>query len=252
MSGIFTPQNQIKLTNVSIVRLKKGGKRFEIACYKNKVVEFRSGITKDINEVLQTDTIFTNVSKGHVAKKEELVSSFESKDQKFIILEILSKGEMQISTKEREHQSESLRKDIAAIVADKCVNPQTKRPYTMSMIENAMNNMHISIKTDLTSKQQALDVIKQLQKNPKFPISRAQMRIKAQSDILNGKKLKALLKPSLIYTLVNESWTEEDVEFEILIDPGKYKEIIDLIQTITKGKGTVYTVNLKEISENKM
>lgn len=28
---------QIKLTNVSVVRLRKGGKRFEIACYKNKV-----------------------------------------------------------------------------------------------------------------------------------------------------------------------------------------------------------------------
>lgn len=41
MASIFTPINQVKLTNVSIVRLKKGGKRFELACYKNKVLEFR-------------------------------------------------------------------------------------------------------------------------------------------------------------------------------------------------------------------
>lgn len=40
-SGIFTPINQVKLTNVSYVRLKKGGKRFELACYKNKVQEYR-------------------------------------------------------------------------------------------------------------------------------------------------------------------------------------------------------------------
>jgi hypothetical protein len=33
-----------RLTNVSIVRMKKGGKRFEIACYKNKVSEFRSKV----------------------------------------------------------------------------------------------------------------------------------------------------------------------------------------------------------------
>ena len=33
----FTPVNQIRLTNVAIVRLKKGGKRFELACFKNKV-----------------------------------------------------------------------------------------------------------------------------------------------------------------------------------------------------------------------
>ena len=41
MASIFTPVNQVKLTNVSVVRLKKGGRRFELACYKNKVLEFR-------------------------------------------------------------------------------------------------------------------------------------------------------------------------------------------------------------------
>lgn len=41
--SIFTPTNQIRLTNVAVVRIKKGGKRFEIACYKNKVMSWRSG-----------------------------------------------------------------------------------------------------------------------------------------------------------------------------------------------------------------
>lgn len=44
MSKIFTPTNQIRLTNVAVVRMKKGGKRFEIACYKNKVVSWRNGM----------------------------------------------------------------------------------------------------------------------------------------------------------------------------------------------------------------
>ena len=43
--SIFTPSNQIKLTNVSVVRLKKGGLRFELACYKNKVLEWRSKVS---------------------------------------------------------------------------------------------------------------------------------------------------------------------------------------------------------------
>ena len=44
MARIQTPINQLKLTNVSIVRLKKGGKRFEVACYKNKVLEWRNNV----------------------------------------------------------------------------------------------------------------------------------------------------------------------------------------------------------------
>jgi len=41
MAMIFTPTNQKRLTNVAIVRIKKAGKRFEIACYPNKVSTWR-------------------------------------------------------------------------------------------------------------------------------------------------------------------------------------------------------------------
>ena len=77
MSRIKTPTNQKILTNVAVVRMKKCGKRFEIACYKNKVVSWREGIEKDIDEVLQSHTVFANVSKGEVAKKADLTKCFE-------------------------------------------------------------------------------------------------------------------------------------------------------------------------------
>ena len=35
---------QKRLTNIAVVRLKKGGQRFEIACYKNKVQDWRTGM----------------------------------------------------------------------------------------------------------------------------------------------------------------------------------------------------------------
>ena len=76
MSRINTPTNQKLLTNVAVVRTKKCGKRFEIACYKNKVISWREGIEKDIDEVLQSHTVFVNVSKGEVAKKADLLSCF--------------------------------------------------------------------------------------------------------------------------------------------------------------------------------
>ena len=44
MSRIKTPTNQKLLTNVAVVRMKKAGKRFEIACYKNKVLSWRYNI----------------------------------------------------------------------------------------------------------------------------------------------------------------------------------------------------------------
>lgn len=35
---------QKRLTNIAVVRLKKAGKRFEIACYRNKINDWRAGM----------------------------------------------------------------------------------------------------------------------------------------------------------------------------------------------------------------
>uniref|UniRef100_A0A8C5LPU1 Ribosome maturation protein SBDS n=1 Tax=Leptobrachium leishanense TaxID=445787 RepID=A0A8C5LPU1_9ANUR len=153
--AIFTPTNQIRLTNVAVVRMKKGGKRFEIACYKNKVMGWRSGAEKDLDEVLQTHSVFTNVSKGQVAKKEDVLKAFGTEEQTEICKQILSKGELQVSEKERSTQLEQMFRDIATIVADKCVNPETKRPYTVNLIERAMKDIHYSVKATKSTKQQS-------------------------------------------------------------------------------------------------
>jgi len=61
---ITQPVNQVRLTNVAVVRMNRHGKRFEVACYRNKILNYRQRIETDLTEVLQTDRIFTNVSKG--------------------------------------------------------------------------------------------------------------------------------------------------------------------------------------------
>lgn len=61
-----------------------------------------------------------------------------------------------MSEKERNTQLESMFRDIATIVADKCVNPETKRPYPVGVIERAMKDIHYSVKPTRTTKQQVL------------------------------------------------------------------------------------------------
>ncbi|KUI64687.1 Ribosome maturation protein sdo1 [Cytospora mali] len=137
---INQPSNQIKLTNVSLVRLKKGKKRFEIACYKNKVLEYRSGIETDLDNVLQIPNVFLNVSKGQTAPHAELAKTF-GKDTPLndIILEILNRGELQVGEKERAAQLERVHNEVVGIVASKLVDPRTKRVYTTGMIDKALD-----------------------------------------------------------------------------------------------------------------
>ena len=43
------PIGQKKLTNICVVRLKKTGKRFEVAAYRNTVIAWRTKVETDID-----------------------------------------------------------------------------------------------------------------------------------------------------------------------------------------------------------
>lgn len=132
-----------------------------------------------------------------------MIKSFGKDDQTEICKEILAKGELQVSDKERSSTLDALFKDIATTVADKCVNPETKRPYPVSMIEKAMKDVHFSVKPNRNAKQQALDVIPMLKEA--LPLERAQMRIKI---VLAGKESRKVREKltGMLSKVESESW----------------------------------------------
>lgn len=211
------PSNQIRLTNVSLVRLKKGKKRFEIACYKNKVLEYRSGIETDLDNVLQIPNVFLSVSKGQTAPTQDLAKAFGPKTSvDDIIQEILKKGEMQVGEKERHAQAERIHNEVVDIVAGKLVDPKSKRVYTAGMIEKALEQLSsqgaqhkqedhsksasgtatptvegdegkgkkkdlptwTGVVTTKSAKSQALEAMKALIAWQPIPVSRARMRLR--------------------------------------------------------------------------
>lgn len=245
--GIKTPTNQKLHTNIAVVRIKKGGKRFEIACYKNKVISWREGIEKDIDEVLQSHTIFLNVSKGEVAKKADLIKCFEKDDQTEVCKLILAKGDLQVSDKERQAQQEAQFKEIATTISEKCVNPETKRPYPVSIIEKAMKECHVSIKPNKGSKAQALETIGKLQET--LPIQRAQMRMRVTIPVkFSGKFYKSLKKLGLKGE--SEEKDQADLRMVLLVDPGMFGELEGMVREDTQGAGNTELLNLKEVVES--
>ncbi|KAM3723332.1 Ribosome maturation protein SBDS [Dirofilaria immitis] len=243
---IKTPTNVKLLTNVAVVRMKKCGKRFEIACYKNKVISWRNKTEKDIDEVLQTQTVFINVSKGQVAKREELNTAFGTDDQLEICKIILEKGDLQVSEKERQAQSDSSFKEIANLISNMCVNPDTKRPYSSSVIESALHETHLSLKPNRSVKQQALEIIPKLRESIK--IDRAEMRLRVSVEAKEAKRIHDRLK-GMFTKIEVEDWDQGSLEMVGLIDPGAYRSVEELLQKETKKTGHLELLALKVISE---
>ncbi|TPP50412.1 Shwachman-Bodian-Diamond syndrome (SBDS) family protein [Leishmania donovani] len=52
--------------------------QLEIACYKNKVISYRSGTESRLDEVLQVERIFANVARGYLASEKEIQTVFGS------------------------------------------------------------------------------------------------------------------------------------------------------------------------------
>jgi hypothetical protein len=56
-----TPVNQKVFTNVAYVRLSLKGKKFEIACYRNRALAWKNKIEDDLDETVQTDEVATSL-----------------------------------------------------------------------------------------------------------------------------------------------------------------------------------------------
>ncbi|QRV76127.1 shwachman-bodian-diamond syndrome protein [Ceratobasidium sp. AG-Ba] len=236
------PANQIKLTNVSVVRLKKGERDSKLHVTKTK---YRNGGMEetDLDEVLQINNVFSNVSKGQACNSSELQKAFGKTEISEIVKEILKKGELQVGDQERAHESSQLWKEIATQVAEKCVDPATQRPYPVGIIEKAMTEAGFSIKTGKNAKAQVLECIKHLQSHSTLPIQRARMRIRITMPSEDGKRLKDKVLESA-EKVEDDVWGDE-WEVTMLIDPGQFRVLTDLVQSDKelKGSGRIETLS---------
>lgn len=232
---INLPSNQIKLTNVAVVRMNRGGQRFEIACYRNKVVNFRQGLEADLSEVLQTERIFTNVSKGQFAKSKDLEKAFGTKDEEEISKLILSKGQLQVSDKERSQQNEKTSAQVAEWTSKNCVHPSSDRPYTISQIRHAMQQANFSVHPTKPLKRQYLDCVKLLQTI--IPIRRAKMELALFIPKGEEGQIEDTLKEQNTTWAVSPTTSQGGLmQYNVLVDPSLYRVLNEAIEPIESGR----------------
>lgn len=199
---------------------------------------------EDIDGVLRSHKIFLNVSKRQMAKNTDLMTAFNTDNVNAICKEIMEKGELQVSEKERHSEMDSLFKDIATIISDKYLNPQTKCPYSVSTIEQAMKDINYSVKPYQTVEQQVLEV-KSLLKDH-IRLEKTNMRIKLVISGKDAKKMKEKIVPYCV-TVEEEIWNGAILSLIGIIVPGSLITISDIITKDSKGTGKLDVLNLVNV-----
>ena len=237
------PVGQKVFTNISIVKLKLGKSRFELACYPNKVQDYRDKKEKDINEVLQAKEIFTNAVKGDLVPKKVLKEVFPKMTYQEIIKLILDKGDIQTGEKEREEGISNLKRYVSNIIVQKTYNTDNGLPFPQDMITQALDDINFKYNEKENEKKQALKAIKELVKHKVLPIERKLMQIKISikkldnenNPILKEKeKLEEFNKKLLDYMkeidaemIENETSNIDNYNLKVNIKTQFYREILN-------------------------
>eukprot|EP01071_Lankesteria_metandrocarpae_P000344 Lankesteria_metandrocarpae@DN10484_c0_g1_i1.p1 len=256
MGRITQPTGQIRLTNVAVVKLRQDGKRFEVACYRNKVLNFRSGVETDIDEVLQTNSVFQNVSKGQFARKEDIVKVFGHNDTEKVCRHILTKGTLQVADKERGQATDALLRDVCTIVAQRTVNPRTSLPLTIATVESALKSLGFGVRWEEKPKKEALRAIDLLVLHLPDQVARSQMLLRVDSHAAHceqqvpllveflSSKCKATVATTETSNVVNGSGattTSSSVQFSCA--PSHYREIDEYVSCTMKPAAVLHVIS---------
>ena len=237
------PVGQKLLTNVSIVKLKFGKSRFELACYPNKIQDYRNKKEKDIDEVLQSKEIYTNAIKGDLVPKKVLKEVFPKMTYQDIIKLILDKGDIQTGEKERDEGKANLKRYVSNIIVQKTYNTDNGLPFPQDIITKALDNINFKYNEKDNEKKQAMRGIKELIAHKILPIERRLMQLKLtlkkieneNNPILeNGEKLQEFNKNLINYIkeieseiIENDTTSVDNFNLKINIKTQYYRDILN-------------------------
>ncbi|KAI5134209.1 ribosome maturation protein SDO1 [Nematocida ausubeli] len=108
---IFTPENIKKLQDIVVVVYKGKHGNYEVAAHPKKLYEYRRQ-TASLDEVLWTESIFSDISKGKLAGKKSVQDEF-GRDHGKALEEILKLGTERKDSATREYEQENSKKAMA-------------------------------------------------------------------------------------------------------------------------------------------
>jgi len=162
----------VSLDDAIIARYETSGERFEVLVDPKMVWKIRNddelGENFNILDYLAIDTIFKDSNKGIRASSESMVKIFNNTEIQKIAMDIIIKGEIQLTTEQRKEMMENKRKQIISTIARNAINPKTKTPHPPQRIELALNEAKVSIDPFKPVDAQVQDILKKLQ--PILPI----------------------------------------------------------------------------------
>ncbi len=224
----------------TIARISRGNEQFEVLVKPDKALDYRMGKLSAITEVLVTETIFSDASKGAKVSEEALRKAFGTTDPLKVADIIIKKGTLQLTTEQRRKMIEEKRRQIIDFISRNCVDPRTNLPHPPMRIEQAMGQIHFSIDPFKAVEEQAREVIKLLRQV--LPLKMEQVSVSVHVPAEYAAKAYGTIKA--MGTIKREEWRADGSWFGIIEMPaGLYGPFLEKIGEVTKGNAEAKIVS---------
>jgi len=231
---------RVDLKGKSIVRAKFHGNRFELIVNPELALKYKMGLldeeTTSINDILEVDEIFQNASKGERASDDILAHSFETTDILQIAKMILAKGDLNLTTEQRQEFFEKKKKKIVTLLSKTCINPKTRTPHPPIRIENAMKEAKVMIDPTQPAENQLKEVIQQLRQILPISMESVKLAVKIPPEFTG----KAYGEIKRVAQIKNDEWQNDGSWIAVVtVAAGIQGDFMEKVQGMTKGRAEI-------------
>ncbi|MBS3815321.1 MAG: ribosome assembly factor SBDS [Hadesarchaea archaeon] len=223
----------VKLEDAVVARLSTHGSNFEVLVDPELTLDYRAGEDIDLREILASEKVFKDSSKGKKASEERMEDIFGSSDQLEVAKKIIDEGEIQVTTEQRKKMRKQRRKQIISLIARRSIDPQSDRPHPPKRIENALDKTGIQIDPFESAEEQLPDIVEALR--PIIPLK------------FETRRIAVKIPPEYsgnAYRVVNESaeikkdeWLDDGSwAVEVEIPAGTQSEFFEKLNNLTQGE----------------
>ncbi|MCL5930372.1 MAG: ribosome assembly factor SBDS [Candidatus Thermoplasmatota archaeon] len=222
----------VKVEDALIARYESKGHRFEVLIDQKLVDLIKSGKNVNVSDYVATDMIFKDSSKGDRASEEVIKEVFGTDDFQTVVVEIVKRGQVQLTTEQRRKMLEEKRRQIVEIISRESMNPQSGTPHPPQRIEKAMEEAKVRVDPFKSAEEQVNEVLKAIRIILPIRFEHVKMEI----EVPGTEYGKIYAEMAHLGQILKEDWKNNGNYSAIIEIPGGVQDqLYDFLNKRTKG-----------------
>jgi len=203
----------------------------EVMTKPGSVLKYRAG-KLGFDNVLQSDDIWKNSSKGERAANADLMTLFGTDTPRQCLEIILNEGEVNLTAAERKEKVDKKKREMVTYVNKYFVDPRNGLPHPVTRVEQALQELNFHVDPETPVERQIQDLLKKLpdvlrikkQGEMEGVVSVPNQHIGVCSGVLHA-----------LATVNNEEYGGSGCDYRIAVVPADYDRLVAELTRVTKG-----------------